>query len=69
MEIYGLELPALERLLGRFGAVIADSLGRNDEILTAVKTTLRDRFQIRHATIQIESDGYAHVNDICAPGK
>ncbi len=45
--------------------VAGDAMGRNDEILTAVKTTLRDRFQIRHATIQIESDGYAHVNDVC----
>ncbi len=47
--------------------VVADGhLGRNDEILTAVKVTLRDRFQIRHATIQIESAGYTHVNDPCA---
>jgi cobalt-zinc-cadmium efflux system protein len=47
--------------------VASDALGRNDEILTAVKTALRDRFQIRHATIQIESAGYAHVNDVCGP--
>jgi cobalt-zinc-cadmium efflux system protein len=47
---------------------VAD-LGRNDEILRAVKTTLRDRFEIRHATIQIESPDYAHVNEICAPGR
>jgi cobalt-zinc-cadmium efflux system protein len=46
--------------------VATADLGRNDEILTAVKTTLRDRFQIRHATIQIESDGYRHVNEVCA---
>jgi cobalt-zinc-cadmium efflux system protein len=46
--------------------VAPDAIGRNDEILTAVKLTLRDRFQIRHATIQIESAGYTHVNDVCA---
>jgi len=46
--------------------VASDAIGRNDEILTAVKLTLRDRFQIRHATIQIESAAYTHVNDVCA---
>jgi cobalt-zinc-cadmium efflux system protein len=46
--------------------VASDALGRNDEILTAVKVTLRDRFHIGHATIQIESADYTHVNDICA---
>jgi len=46
--------------------VEAAAVGRNDEILTAVKLTLRDRFSIDHATIQIESASYAHVNDVCA---
>jgi cobalt-zinc-cadmium efflux system protein len=43
-----------------------DAMGRNDEILTAVKMTLRERFRIDHTTIQIESAQYAHVNDVCA---
>jgi cobalt-zinc-cadmium efflux system protein len=47
--------------------VAAAELGRNDEILRAVKTALRDRFQICHATIQIESPDYTHVNEICDP--
>ena len=46
--------------------VVAEAMGRNDEILRAVKLTLRDRFQIGHATIQIESADYTHVNDVCA---
>jgi cobalt-zinc-cadmium efflux system protein len=46
--------------------VAAADLGRNDEILRAVKLTLRDRFRIRHATIQIESADYTHVNEVCA---
>ncbi len=48
--------------------VHADHMGRNDEILTAVKVTLRDRFRIDHTTIQIESAAYAHVNDLCSRG-
>jgi len=46
--------------------VDAAAMGRNDEILTAVKVTLRDRFNIEHATIQIESASYSHVNGVCA---
>ncbi|MBK9517110.1 MAG: cation transporter [Anaeromyxobacter sp.] len=46
--------------------VEAVAVGRNDEILTAVKETLRRRFHIDHATIQIESAAYSDVNDICA---
>lgn len=49
--------------------VAAADLGRNDEILRAVKTTLRDRFDICHATIQIESPDYDHVNGICGAGR
>jgi cobalt-zinc-cadmium efflux system protein len=45
--------------------VDAAAMGRNDEVLTAVKLTLRDRFQISHATIQIESSDYSHVNQVC----
>ncbi len=43
----------------------SEALGRNDEILTAVKQALCDRYRIDHTTIQIESDGYAHVHAIC----
>jgi cobalt-zinc-cadmium efflux system protein len=41
-----------------------DALGRNDEILTAVKAGLRRSFGIDHTTIQIESAEYAHVDDV-----
>jgi cobalt-zinc-cadmium efflux system protein len=40
------------------------SIGRNDEILAAVKGGLRRGFGIDHTTIQIESAGYAHVDDV-----
>ena len=39
-------------------------MGRNDEILTAVKGGLRRAFGIDHTTIQIESADYAHVDDV-----
>src|SRR5512143_18500 len=42
----------------------ADSVGRNDAILTCVKSTLRKRFGIDHTTLQIESVDYAHVDDV-----
>jgi cobalt-zinc-cadmium efflux system protein len=42
-----------------------EAVGHNDEILSAVKVTLRQRFQIDHSTIQIESADYAHVDDVC----
>jgi cobalt-zinc-cadmium efflux system protein len=45
--------------------VSTEALGRNDEILTALKLTLRERFHIDHSTIQIESAGYRHVHDVC----
>jgi cobalt-zinc-cadmium efflux system protein len=41
-----------------------DAMGRNDAILTAVKSTLRRRFGIDHTTLQIESTDYAHVDDV-----
>ncbi len=41
------------------------ALGRNDEILTAVKRVLCDRFRVDHTTIQIETAGYAHVHAVC----
>jgi cobalt-zinc-cadmium efflux system protein len=40
-----------------------EAMGRNDEILNAVKLELRRRFGIDHTTLQIESAEYAHVND------
>src|SRR6266545_47214 len=44
--------------------VHAASVGRNDEILTVVKSGLRREFAIDHTTIQIESADYAHVDDV-----
>ena len=40
------------------------AIGRNDEILTDVKARLRRSFGIDHTTLQIESAGYAHVDDV-----
>jgi cobalt-zinc-cadmium efflux system protein len=45
--------------------ISAEALGRNDEILTAVKVLLCDRFRIDHTTLQIETAGYAHVHSVC----
>ncbi|HSP80716.1 MAG TPA: cation diffusion facilitator family transporter, partial [Myxococcaceae bacterium] len=36
----------------------------NDEILSAVKHDLFDRFGIDHTTIQIESESYAHLGEV-----
>jgi cobalt-zinc-cadmium efflux system protein len=44
--------------------VHADSMGLNDEILTAVKADLRRCYGIDHTTLQIESAEYAHVDDV-----
>jgi cobalt-zinc-cadmium efflux system protein len=44
--------------------VHADAMGRNDEILTAVKADLRRNYGIDHTTLQIESASYAHVDDV-----
>lgn len=44
-------------------AVADADLGRNDEILDAVKGLLRERFAIDHTTIQIETTSYGHEND------
>jgi len=44
--------------------VHADAMGRNDEILTVVKSGLRRTFAIDHTTLQIESADYAHVDDV-----
>ena len=44
--------------------VHADSMGRNDAILTEVKRCLRGVFAIDHTTLQIESAEYAHVDDV-----
>ncbi len=40
------------------------AMGRNDDILTAVKAGLRGTFGIDHTTLQIESAAYAHVDDV-----
>ena len=44
--------------------VHSDAVGRNDDILTAVKGGLRRTFAIDHTTLQIESAAYAHVDDV-----
>ncbi len=44
--------------------VHSDAVGRNDDILTEVKTRLRRLCGIDHTTLQIESAEYAHVDDI-----
>jgi cobalt-zinc-cadmium efflux system protein len=45
--------------------VVPDPLRcNNDEILTAVKHQLFDRFGIDHTTIQIESESYAHLGEV-----
>jgi cobalt-zinc-cadmium efflux system protein len=42
----------------------AAAVGRNDAILTAVKSVLARRYGIDHTTLQIESVDYAHVDDV-----
>ena len=44
--------------------VEADSVGRNDAILTEVKRRLKHDYDIDHTTLQIESAEYAHVHDV-----
>ncbi|WP_143177781.1 cation diffusion facilitator family transporter [Cystobacter ferrugineus] len=45
--------------------VVADpKVSNNDEILSAVKHELYERFKIDHTTIQIESETYAHVGEV-----
>lgn len=45
--------------------VVADPMVcNNDDILTAVKHELFDRFGIDHTTIQIESQAYAHLGEV-----
>ena len=43
--------------------VRADSVGRNDAILDAVKSGLRGSFGIDHTTLQIESPEYEHLHE------
>jgi cobalt-zinc-cadmium efflux system protein len=43
--------------------VRADSVGRNDAILDAVKCGLRGSFGIDHTTLQIESPDYEHLHE------
>jgi cobalt-zinc-cadmium efflux system protein len=45
--------------------ITAEALGRNDQILTAVKRVLCDRYLIDHTTIQIETASYTHVHAVC----
>ncbi len=40
-----------------------EALSRSDEVLNAVKATLRDRFGIEHTTIQLESLDYTEVGE------
>src|SRR5512146_1215379 len=42
----------------------AQAIGRNDAILTEVKSGLKRRYGIDHTTLQIESVDYAHVDDV-----
>jgi len=45
--------------------VVADPMTcNNDQILSAVKHDLFDRFGIDHTTIQIESETYAHLGEV-----
>jgi cobalt-zinc-cadmium efflux system protein len=45
--------------------VVPDPLAcNNDEILSAVKHDLYDRYGIDHTTIQIESETYAHLGEV-----
>lgn len=44
--------------------VHAEAIGRNDSILTAVKSGLRRAYGIDHTTLQIESADYSHVDDV-----
>ncbi|WP_223645471.1 cation diffusion facilitator family transporter [Corallococcus sp. EGB] len=45
--------------------VVADPMVcNNDDILSAVKHDLFDRFGIDHTTIQIESESYAHLGEV-----
>jgi cobalt-zinc-cadmium efflux system protein len=44
--------------------VDADAVGRNDQILTEVKSRLRRTCAIDHTTLQIESARYAHLDDV-----
>jgi len=42
----------------------ADAVGRNDQILTEVKSRLARTCAIDHTTLQIESAHYAHLDDV-----
>ena len=44
--------------------VVSNPVCNNDEILSAVKHELFDRFGIDHTTIQIESETYAHLGEV-----
>ncbi|HTP25647.1 MAG TPA: cation diffusion facilitator family transporter [Anaeromyxobacteraceae bacterium] len=42
----------------------AEAIGRNDAILTCVKSILRSQYGIDHTTLQIETAQYEHVHDV-----
>ncbi|MEW5806986.1 MAG: cation diffusion facilitator family transporter [Acidobacteriota bacterium] len=42
-----------------------ESFNRCDQILNTARRTLRDKFQIEHVTIQIESEDYGRCEGIC----
>ena len=44
--------------------VVGNPVCNNDEILSAVKHELFDRYGIDHTTIQIESEAYAHLGEV-----
>jgi cobalt-zinc-cadmium efflux system protein len=47
-----------------------ENLGRNDDILAAVNRRIRDHFPIEHSTLQVESDSFEHVDEVCtSPGE
>ena len=62
-RIDGQVVPGLYALSAHL--VVADPrTSNNDQILTAVKHELYDRFGIDHTTIQIESETYAHMGEV-----
>ncbi len=44
--------------------VRCDAMGKNDDILTEVKSQLHKTFGIDHTTLQIESADYVHLDDV-----
>jgi len=42
----------------------ATTLSHSDRILNSIKALLKDRYQIHHTTIQIESEAYREIGDV-----